>query len=123
MHSQIIILRAWHCVNSVQIRSYFWSIFSCIRTRNSSVFGHFSRSVDEKEFHLLQLLAKSSCQLLILVEISKKRKKRNIWVKEWLKKRNRLGAYNIISEFQLQGRYSYRKHLKTLMQLAWRKLL
>ena len=33
-----------HCVKSVQIRSYFWSVFSCIRTRNKSVFGHFSRS-------------------------------------------------------------------------------
>ena len=41
-----------HCVKIVQIRRYFWSIFSCIRTeyrkiqtRNNSVFGHFSRSV------------------------------------------------------------------------------
>ena len=40
-----------HCVKSVQIQSYFWSVFSCIqseyrktRTRNNSVFGHFSRS-------------------------------------------------------------------------------
>ena len=40
------------CVKSVQIQSYFWSVFSCtwieyrkIRTRNNSVFGHFSRSV------------------------------------------------------------------------------
>ena len=52
-----------HCVKSVQIRIYFWSVFSCIwteygeiwslriqseyrkiRTRNNSVFGHFSRS-------------------------------------------------------------------------------
>ena len=39
-----------HCVKSVQIRSYFWSVFSCIRieygkihTRNNFVFGHFSR--------------------------------------------------------------------------------
>ena len=37
-----------HCVKSVQIRSYFWSIFSCIRTRNNSVFGHFSRSVTDQ---------------------------------------------------------------------------
>ena len=45
--------RQWlskHCVKSVQIRNYFWSVFSCIRTeyrkiltRNNSVFGHFSR--------------------------------------------------------------------------------
>ena len=53
-----------YCVKSVQIRSFFWSVFSCIRTkygdllrkspysvrnrkirtRKNSVFGHFSRS-------------------------------------------------------------------------------
>ena len=33
-----------YCVKSVQIRSYFWSVFRCIRTRNNSVFGQFSRS-------------------------------------------------------------------------------
>ena len=53
-----------HCVKSVQIRSFFWSVFSCIRTeyrdlrikfpysikyrktrtRKISLFGHFSRS-------------------------------------------------------------------------------
>ena len=35
----------YHCVECVQIRSYFWSVFSCIRTRNNSVFGYFSQSV------------------------------------------------------------------------------
>ena len=40
-----------HCAKSIQIRSFFWSVFSCIeseyreiRTRKNSVFGHFSRS-------------------------------------------------------------------------------
>ena len=40
-----------HCVKSVQIRSNFWSVLSCIqskyrkiRIKNNSVFGHFSRS-------------------------------------------------------------------------------
>ena len=40
-----------HCVKSIQVRSYFWSVFSCIqseyrkiRTRNNFVFGHFPRS-------------------------------------------------------------------------------
>ena len=40
-----------HCVKSVQIRSFFWSVFSYIRTegrkirtRKNSVFGHFSHS-------------------------------------------------------------------------------
>ena len=39
-----------HCVKTVQIQGYLWSIFSCIwteyrkiRTRINSVFGHFSR--------------------------------------------------------------------------------
>ena len=56
---------SFHCVKIAQMRSYFWSVFSCIqteygdlfcesriqseyrdiRTRNNSVFGHFSRSV------------------------------------------------------------------------------
>ena len=48
-----------HCVKSVQIRSYFWSVFSCFRieyrkiqTRNNSVFRHFSCSenFDENTF-------------------------------------------------------------------------
>ena len=34
-----------NCVKSVQIRRYFWSIFSSIRTRNNSVFEQFSCSV------------------------------------------------------------------------------
>ena len=41
-----------HCVKSFQVRSYFWSVFSCIRTeygkirtRKNFVFAHFSRSV------------------------------------------------------------------------------
>ena len=33
-----------NCVKSVQIWSYFWSVFSCIRTRNNSLLGPFSRS-------------------------------------------------------------------------------
>ena len=33
-----------HCMKSVQIQSYFWSEYKKIRTRNNSVFGHFSRS-------------------------------------------------------------------------------
>ena len=49
-HLRIKIQMKWlgyqliHCVKSVQIRSYFWSECGKIRTRNYSVFGHFSRS-------------------------------------------------------------------------------
>ena len=45
----------FHCVKSVQIQSYFWSVFSYIRTEyrkkrtiNNSVFGHFSSSILSK---------------------------------------------------------------------------
>ena len=31
----------YHCVKSVQIRSFSWSVFCCIRTRKNYVFGHF----------------------------------------------------------------------------------
>ena len=41
--------RKFHCLKSVHIRIYFWSVFSCIgteygkiRTRNNSVYVHFS---------------------------------------------------------------------------------
>ena len=39
-----------HCVKSVQIRGFFWSVFSRIRTRNRFVFGHFSRSARQLIF-------------------------------------------------------------------------
>ena len=49
------------CVKSVQVRKYFWSVFSCIRTecrkiRNwkNSVFGHFSLSVVKAFLHNLK---------------------------------------------------------------------
>ena len=34
-----------HYVKSAQIRIFFWSVFSYIRTRKNSVSGHFSRNV------------------------------------------------------------------------------
>ena len=42
----ILAADAWcgHCLKTVQIRSYFWSVFSCIWTRNNSVFGLSSSS-------------------------------------------------------------------------------
>ena len=50
-------------MESVQIGRYFWSLFSCIqseykkiRTRNNSVFGHFSRSVPSCICHALYLI-------------------------------------------------------------------
>ena len=46
-----------HCVKSVQMQRFFWSVFSCIRTeyrkirtRKTSVFQHFSRSISNSSF-------------------------------------------------------------------------
>ena len=53
------IMRNLHCVKCVQVWSYFWSVFPCIqsgyrkiRTRNNSVFGNFSRSVNYALFFM-----------------------------------------------------------------------
>ena len=63
--SLVLSLLSYHCMKSVQILSFFWSVFSCIRieygdfhsrfrilsecwkirTRKNFLFGHFSRSV------------------------------------------------------------------------------
>ena len=43
---QYVVRRKRHCMKTVQIWSFFWSVFFCIRTRKNSVFGHFSRSED-----------------------------------------------------------------------------
>ena len=34
----------FHCMKSLQVQSFFWSIFFCIRSRNNSVFARSSRS-------------------------------------------------------------------------------
>ena len=69
------------CVKSVQIRSYFWSVFSCIwtteyrkiRTRKNSAFEYFSRSngitnygsfiKNYKKKTLRKTMAKNYCKL------------------------------------------------------------
>ena len=60
-------------MKSVQIRSYFWSVFSCIqteyrkiRTRNNSVFGHFSRTMSiasSAHSYIKHDIAKLTCRL------------------------------------------------------------
>ena len=58
----------------VQIRSYFWSVFSCIRTeyrkirtRINSVFGHFTRSFGLLEKVHLYLGEGTLIQISLLV--------------------------------------------------------
>ena len=51
-----------HCMKRAQTRSFFWSVFSCIRARKNSVFGHFSRSGYENMcFRFLISFGKKIC--------------------------------------------------------------
>ena len=62
-----------YCVKSVQIWSYFWSVFSCIqseyrkiRTRNNSVFGHFSRSACLNSYKMFYVVNVTSFYPLVM---------------------------------------------------------
>ena len=62
---------------------------------------------------ILLLLAVYTYQTVTLCQLLfKKLKKCRIWEKEWLWRRQTLGPYNtIVSELQLQDRYSYQSYL------------
>ena len=59
-----ILKKTIHCVKSVLIRSFFWSVFSCIRTEYGEilVFGDFSRS----DFVELLLMTDSELRVILL---------------------------------------------------------
>ena len=72
-----------HCVKSLQIRSYFWSLFSCIRTecrkirtRNNSVFGQFSRS----EYFVEETANSLSLYFLFIAVFKKNSFSREFWL-------------------------------------------
>ena len=54
-------MRFQHCVKSVQIRSFFWSVFSCIRTeygdllRKSPYSVRIQENTDQKKLHIWTL--------------------------------------------------------------------
>ena len=48
------LLQRFHCVKSVQIRSFFWSEYRKKRTRKNFIFGHFSRSGCNKKTDRIQ---------------------------------------------------------------------
>ena len=72
----------YHCAKkSLQIRSFFWSVFSGIwteygkiRTRKSSVFGHFSRSASVLKCILFSKLAAKWNKKLLKAKTGKYKK-------------------------------------------------
>ena len=55
-----ILLPNNHCVKSVQMQSFFWSVFSYICIRKNCVFGHFSHSEQLKLFKICKTLWRNS---------------------------------------------------------------
>ena len=53
--------RAYHCMKSVQIRKFFWSVFSCIRTEygdlqsKSPYSVQIQQNTDQKKLHIWAL--------------------------------------------------------------------
>ena len=45
----------WHCVKSVQIGSFFWSLFSCIQTSKSPYSVRMQENTDHKKLRILTL--------------------------------------------------------------------
>ena len=62
-------------MKSVQIRSFFWSLFSCIQSEKSSVFGHISCNVTnfiliselEKDHSMVETLRLKNVEFIILL--------------------------------------------------------
>ena len=40
--ARIILAKSQHCMKSVQMQNYFWSVFSCIRTEYGDLLRKFS---------------------------------------------------------------------------------
>ena len=62
------------CMKSVQIRNYFWSKYSKIRSRKNSVFGHFLRSgylLEQSQRIDINNRFKEWCKTLLGVNVSK----------------------------------------------------
>ena len=86
-----------HCVKSVQIQSFFRSVFSCIRTeykkirtRKNSVLGHFLRSVSL--FHQYSSLLVGSVPSVLSITVMLQSSKKPLWSFEE-KCSNQVAAY------------------------------
>ena len=59
------------------------------------------------------LAAGSQMQLMSLPDMSPRRRRRYLWVKDWLLRREERGAMNnILQELQLESEEDYRKYLR-----------
>ena len=63
------------------------------------------------------MLLTATASLLYLAAASrsilKPKRKRKVWVKEWLRKREEAGAYNsIMNELKLTDQFSYRRYIR-----------
>ena len=70
--------------------------------------------MDEDDVLLFLILATcAQMQAHIIQKLKCNRRKRKVWVKSWLRRRDEKGAYNdIIQELRLEDRYDYRKYMR-----------
>ena len=67
-----IFMQDQHCVKSVQIQSFFWSVFSCIRTeygdllRKSPYSVRIQENTDQKKLRIWTLFTQCSLPLMLL---------------------------------------------------------
>ena len=70
-------MRNSHCVKSVQIRSFFWSLFSCIRTEYGeirsiiwSIFFRIRENMDQKKLRIWTLFTQCMVSVEIIAQFS-----------------------------------------------------
>ena len=63
-----MIVKTSHCVKSVQVRSFFWSIFSCIRTEYGDLRSKSFRAVPVLLTFIGQKGEKSMKILVLIIE-------------------------------------------------------
>ena len=66
-----------------------------------------------KEKILLEIILNSTLVLTEIMNKKKRKKRRAVWVKDWLKRREQKGAYNnIIGELRLVDLLYYKRYIR-----------
>ena len=95
----------------------FGAIFACnflarysLIEYNLGTHSHFAGTMDSES---ALVLAATGIVLALAVKKGRKRRKRRIWVKTWLSRRDEKGVYNnLLQEMRLEDSESYRRYLR-----------
>ena len=74
---------------------------------------------DEETFVAVSAILMASVFMQDEAEINKRRKKRKVWVKPWIERRDELGAYNaLVCGFTPSERTNYRRFMRMNTETA-----